>query len=270
MSNEVITAVISGVVSLFVSWLFFKYKGCKNKELNKKILKTNFIILIKDIQDLVSYLEKIIKERNILDEYLLQEINIHQILIDYNSIYENKDRVIRGLLEFDNIRNKIRKYFVKKIKLPDYIDRSLGINKENNWSNLGHIRFVEDSYKDLENIFIKNNLEKELKKWDKNFTFKSLQEIKEDRKQMLLIRKKELENNLKRIMDENNIDLTKKDLDDDEKKLLSEINLLESEYYSQKSAEDYYSKNEFHSLQEVHCQIYYQYKEMYDIKGEIE
>lgn len=255
------------LVTLITLWIN-KYIEKKEK---KKILKTNFIILIKDVQDLLLYLESIIKNREILEKHFIQKLDYNQILIDYNSIIDNDRKVINNLLEFYNLRTKIKKYLLdEKIEIPDYLDKKMGVYKKNVWLELSHISFIESIYKDLDNIFIKNNLEKELKKWDENFTFKSLKEIKRDRKQMLLTRKKELENDLKRIMNENNVDLTKKDLEIDEQELLHELHILKGAYNSQKSAENYYSKNEFNSLQEVYYQIYYQYKEIYDIKAEIE
>lgn len=247
------------------------------KKEKKEILEINFLILIKDIKDLLLYLETVILERKILDPYTLQNLNYNQILIDYNNLYsdESEDSFIYNVLDFYNIRMKIKKQIIEIVETPkisEYLDIQLNTNKKNIWTELGYIKFVVSVYKELEVIFIKNNLQDQLVKWDNTFTFKSLGEIKEGRKQILSTRKKELEDNLNRIMDENDIDLTKDELElgKDEKELKKDLLNLEANYHSRMSAEDYWSNNEFNSLEEVHYVIKDLCEEIYDIKAEIE
>ena len=145
-----IIAIPAIIIPLVVTLLTIGIKKQLGKKDLKKLLKINFKILTRDIQELLSYLEGIIIERDVVGEYILQELDYNQILIDYNNFYGNEEEIINNLLEFYNIRTKIKKYPIEKIKISEHLDRQLNFKKKTDWHKLDYIRFVEEIYKQLE------------------------------------------------------------------------------------------------------------------------
>ena len=235
----------SMLLPFLVSILVLLIEKDREKEKKRNMLDINLKILIKDIQDLINYLEKIIYKKEIKDNFYLQELNINQILIDYNTLYSNEketQRIIKNLLEIDKIRTSVKEEFTSKIKLPDYLDRKMNINNKNNIKKSSYIFFIQDTYKELDNIFIENNLLNQLKKIEPSFKFKPLKEIKKERKELLINRIEELEKEINKIEKDYNVkQIYTKDLSEltgEERKLRDEIEGIEGSYHWEKRQEE--------------------------------
>lgn len=264
LSNEkIITGIISIVVSLIVTIFTIKLNSRIQKKDSLKTLELNIKILINDIQELINYLEKIIVNRSMKSNHYLQELNFNKLLIDYNNLYGKKSKeTVNNLLKFYRIRTRIEKKLLNKIKNC----------KEKEFENrLFYI--AENIYIELDNLFLKENLKCQLKEWDKNFSFKSLNELKREQKKTIQNQVDELNEDIEKIKKENKIKLDliykldESKLNQNQIYYKKEMKKIQSDYWGEKKDIEISNKTDgILSIDDAYYRIVNNYKEIYNKK----